>query len=185
MARIRIIAGEARGRRLRGPDDRQVRPTSDRVREALFSILAGRVPGGRFLDLFAGTGANGLEAWSRGAARVVLVDNSTASMSIIRENVRTMGMTGDLRCIQADLPRDLARVDGHFDIIFADPPYRYEDYAPLLAGIGASDLLDAEGILCLEHNRKREVPPAVEGLALERQKTYGDTTLSFYGPPAS
>ena len=109
---MRIIAGIARGRRIESPAGWSTRPTLDRVRESLFNILAPRVPGAAFLDLFAGTGANGLEALSRGAVRAVLVDNDPAALAVIRRNTTLCGFTDTAQCLRLDLPTGLDRIPG-------------------------------------------------------------------------
>lgn len=178
---MRIIAGVARGRGLVAPPGREVRPTLDRVREALFSILTPRVAGARFLDLYAGSGANGLEAMSRGASRVVLVDSDRRSLAAIRDNVARTGLSGDLRSVQATLPEGLEQVGGPFDIVFADPPYAYEHYEALLNALSSASLLDAEGIVCIEHDRHTLLPETCGGLHRARERRWGATAVSFYG----
>ena len=177
---MRIIAGTARGIRLLALDDLDIRPTLDRVRESLFNIIAGDVPGARFLDLFAGTGANGLEALSRGAAEVTFVDASAGALTLVRNNLRKTRLEGAVTSIQLQLPKDLGRIPGSFDLVFADPPYQFDGHSALLAGINAGPLLAEEGILVLEHQRRQDVASSVGALTRFRQKRYGDTLLSFY-----
>jgi len=177
---MRIIAGEARGRRITVPPGDDIRPTSDRVREALFSMLSPRLQGARFLDLFAGSGANGLEAMSRGASRAVLVDNDRKSLAVIRQNVASTRLTGDIRCLQVVLPGGLTQVGGPFDIIFADPPYAFEHYDALLRALSDPSILAEEGVIYLEHARTTALPEAVGGLERTRERRYGLTVLSAY-----
>lgn len=177
---MRIIAGTARGRKLAVPPGKDIRPTSDRVREALFSMLTPMLPGASFLDLFAGSGANGLEAMSRGAASTVLVDNSAQSLSVARQNVAGTGLTGDIRCVHANLPADVAALGQGFDIIFADPPYAFADYEALLTSIARHHTLAEDGILLIEHARRTSLPEETAGLVRKRERRYGDTVISTY-----
>ncbi|MBI2431398.1 MAG: 16S rRNA (guanine(966)-N(2))-methyltransferase RsmD [Candidatus Hydrogenedentes bacterium] len=177
---MRIIAGTARGVRLASPPDQEIRPTLDRIRESLFNIIAPEVPGGRFLDLFAGTGANGLEALSRGAGEVTFVDDTSRALELVRENLRRTRLTGRVTCLQLKLPQGIRRLNGPFDIIFADPPYRYGAYLELLETIGSLKLLAPQGMTIVEHDRKSAIPPSAGTLKQFRQKRYGDTVLSFF-----
>ena len=176
---MRIIGGEARGRPLQALEDRTIRPTLDRVREALFNILGDSVAGGHFLDLFAGTGANGLEALSRGAAAVTFVDHAAPAMALVRENLRRVGLEGQVTLLPIELPRDLGRIPGTYDIVFADPPYGFESYAALLEGLAAAPVLADESVVIIEHARRCALPEEA-GLRRYRERKYGDTLLSFY-----
>lgn len=177
---MRVISGFARGTRLLVPEGDDIRPTSDRVREALFSILGGSLEGVRFLDLFAGTGANGIEALSRGAASVTFVEGSSTAMRVLRENLRRTRMSGAVICHQITLPRALDSLGGTFDILFADPPYAYTGYAELLEELVARGLLADNAWVILEHSQKNAPPDAVASLERFREARYGDTVLSFY-----
>lgn len=177
---MRIIAGTARGRKLLPPLGREIRPTADRVREALFNILMQRIEGSRFLDLFAGTGANGIEALSRGAAQAVFVEASPEGYQCIRSNLISTGLNMGGLVLKHRLPEEMDRIPGDYDIIFADPPYAGTDYGVLLAAIGERRLLRPEGILCLEHRRNVTVPDEVGALQCMRSRRYGDTALSQY-----
>ena len=179
----RIISGSARGTRLTAPAGQQTRPTGDKVKEALFSILAPRIPASGFLDLYAGTGQIGLEAASRGASSVVLVENAPASLAVIQANRakthladRVELQTGDVASV---LPR-LAAAARQFDLIFLDPPYReaLADFTRLAAWLAR--LLRTDGLVILEHE-SRDVPPDfVTNLQLQRSCQYGTAMLSFY-----
>jgi RNA methyltransferase, RsmD family len=179
---MRIIAGSARGRQLRGPKGPGVRPTSDKVRESLFSILAPILPGARFLDLFTGTGAMGLEALSRGASFALLVDSSRASLATARENTALTGL-GDaahllnLRIGAHAVPRLLPFAP--FDIAFADPPYAEVSPDEVLEWLGTS-LLTEDGLFIVEHDRRHPSPEAANGLERTDQRRFGDTLVSFY-----
>mgnify|MGYP002400799701 CR=1 FL=1 len=178
---MRIIAGSARGIPLMPPPkDMPIRPTLDRVREALFSILAHRVDGGRFLDLFAGSGANGIEALSRGAAEAVFADADARALKLVRANLEKTRLERHGVCLRLNIPQDLRRLNGSFSIIFADPPYAFSGHAALLAGVGEHGLLAPEGILVFEHARKTVLPDAVSAFQRYRIALYGDTGLSFY-----
>lgn len=177
---MRVIAGSARGVPLFSPEGDALRPTLDRVRENLFNILQPWFPGARFLDLFAGTGANGIEALSRGAEAVTFVEADRTAMNLVRRNLEKTRLTDHAVCLQLRLPDHLGQVPGQYDVIFADPPYALEDLEGLLSAIAARDLLREDGILVLEHSRKRSVPEMVGGLTQTRHKKYGETSLSFY-----
>lgn len=179
---MRVVAGEYRGRRLKAPAGREVRPTTDRVREALFSLAEVAPEGGAVLDLFAGSGALGLEALSRGAARAVFVERDARVAALIKENLRAVGVDeARWRVLNAPLPRALTRLSGQFDLVFADPPYRQ--------GLG-EDLLSAlsrrPGLLTDEHLVVLETEP--EALPVERvldfdrvrHRRYGDTEISLW-----
>ena len=179
--RTRITGGRMRGRVLTvGPG---VRPTEAKVREALFSIWGQLLPGSSFLDLFAGSGAVGLEAASRGAREVWLVEGSARVARLLEANVEAVKAPG-CRVVRADLPAGLGRFEARlqgrrFDLIFADPPYAFDHYEQVLAV--AAELLVEEGRLAIEHARRREMPSS-EGV-LERidEGSYGDKVVSFYG----
>jgi 16S rRNA (guanine966-N2)-methyltransferase len=180
VAKMRIIAGTARGRKLMEPPDRRIRPTLDKVRGALFNMLMPEIEDAVFLDLFAGTGANGIEALSRGAASCVFVDNDGEAQKIIRENLFHTGLARQARCLPLALPADMGRITGTYDIIFADPPYHNDYYAALLEGIVQHKLLHPDGVIVLEHDRREDLPENIAGLERTRFKHYGDAALSAY-----
>lgn len=167
---VRIAGGRWRGRRLQVVSG--VRPTEGRVREALMSIWQERLPGARFLDLFTGSGAVGLEALGRGAASATLVDRGPASLTAVKANCRLLG--AEARVLRLDLPRGLRRLDGPFDLIFADPPYAFDAYGELIEAARA--LLSPDGELVVEHEADLDGTPG----RLEARR-YGGTTLSFFG----
>jgi 16S rRNA (guanine966-N2)-methyltransferase len=176
---MRIIAGRYKGRRLLTPAWEGLRPTSDRLRETLFNILAGDVSGAFVLDGYAGTGAVGIEALSRGAARVVFVEHDRRAAALIAENLRRCGIAEGCVIIRADIGR-LYQPDGPrpFDVILLDPPY---DGVDLEAAVGyAARWVSAAGVLVLEHARRRVSPPSAGGLARTRVVPSGDSALSFY-----
>ena len=176
---MRIIAGRYKGRRLKTPAWEGLRPTSDRLRETLFNILAGGVDGAFVLDGYAGTGAVGIEALSRGAARVVFVEFDSRAVALIAENLRHCGIAEGCAIMRADIGR-LSQPDGPrpFDLILLDPPY---DGVDVEAAVGhAASWLAASGVLVLEHARRRVSPPSAGGLARTRVVHSGDSALSFY-----
>lgn len=182
---MRIISGSAKGKKLRHFKGQTIRPTTDRVREALFSSLQSRL--GSFvelnvLDLFAGTGALSLEALSRGAASAVLVDQSPQSAAIIADNIQICGMRGRARLLRASVCKILDKLADHspFDLIFLDPPYHQNLLAEVLNGIVKSNLLADRGIVCVESARKQPQPSVTPGLILLNRKEYGSTAISFY-----
>jgi len=179
---MRVIAGQAKGIQLSPPPkELAIRPTLDRVREALFSILMPRLEGARFLDLFAGTGANGIEALSRGAARCTFVDSDARALKLVRGNLVRARLERGAECLKLALPKDLRALRGSFDIVFADPPYAFAEYEALLGGLQTYAVLAPEGVFILEHARRAAPPERVENLLRTRQAEYGDTVLSFYG----
>lgn len=181
---MRIVAGLAKGRRLAPPAE-GTRPTSDRAREALFNSLAAllEIEGARVLDLFAGTGAVGLEALSRGAITAVLVDSGRAAADVLRRNVDAVGLPGAVihRKPAASYLAGTA-ADGPFDVVFADPPYALEDepLADLLAALGTDDWLAADAIVVVERSARRTEPSWPEMIEPLRDRRYGEGAL-WYG----
>jgi 16S rRNA (guanine(966)-N(2))-methyltransferase RsmD len=183
---MRIIAGAFRGRRLHGPKGDKVRPTIDRVREAIFSMLAPEIPDSRVLDLFAGTGAMGLEALSRGAALSVFVDQSADSVRLIRENIELCGAESKSRVIREpalSAIRRLASQNELFDIIFLDPPYGkgfIQETLEILEKVAQTD-----AIVVAEHHVKDESPATLGPWIRDRERRYGDTLISIYSRECS
>lgn len=182
---MRIIGGSARGRRLAAFAGRTIRPTPDRVREALFSILYSRrgpFSGARVLDLFAGSGALGIEALSRGAVQACFVDSSPQAVATVRQNLELCGFTGKATVIMRDVWSVLQEVagSGGFDIVFADPPYGHDHAPRLLAQSAAVGLLAAGGILCIETAGDDRVPATAGNLRMIDQRRYGSTTIHVY-----
>ena len=183
MSELRLSGGRYRGRRLRVPHG--VRPTEGRVREALFSIWQAELPGSRFLDLFAGSGAVGLEALGRGAAAVVLVEGDPRVERAAGENAGGLAGPREVRSYRMRLPAGLAALrerEAPFDLVFADPPYGFGKLAALLEGAGS--VLAEGGSLCLEHSTRDELPEPPPGLLLEGTRCYGESCLTFYRPRA-
>ena len=180
---MRIIAGTQKGRRLHGPKGPGLRPTADRVKEALFSILGSRVPGSRFLDLYAGTGAIGIEALSRGAQRVTFVESNPAAVRVLRANVVHCGLdtAADIQtCHAGAFLRRSAKAVGRHDLVFADPPYQQNHVAELWSALAETATLAPDAVIVLEHTSKSAAPPANGRMRLLRQYRYGDTTLSVF-----
>ena len=184
---MRIVAGQWGGRRLNAPRGDATRPTSDRVREALFSIL-GDVEGVRCLDLCAGTGAVGLEALSRGAAHTTFVEKNSAPLRALSSNLAELGVPADrFSLLRLDIRRATVRLEGPYGLIFADPPYdQVDDLTELLFAI-MQETLSPEGIGIIEHRRRDPAPEPTLGIVREAVRGYGETALGFYRryrPPA-
>lgn len=189
---MRIISGSARGRKLVAPPakDNSIRPTADRAREALFSILGQKVQNAAVLDLFSGTGALGLEAFSRGASRVVLVDKGHNSLTVLKKNVsifpNSHQQNNEIIIIKDDLQRPAfikklpESIDPHFDLILADPPYGKDLSLPVLQYICTQNLLKEDGLLVVEERHNIVLPETLSYLELVDRRTYGETGFSFY-----
>lgn len=180
---MRIIAGSARGRQLAAFAGRDIRPTPDRVREALFSIIfsrLGSLSGCSVLDLFAGSGALGIEALSRGASHARFVDHSRQAIGTIHENLRRCGLAGRATVQLADLWQILPALSGPFSLIFADPPYAAGHVPRLLQEVSRYRLLAGEGLLCVETAPADAVPERVASLQLLERRRYGSTMLHFF-----
>ena len=178
---MRVIAGKFKGRNLKSPPSLQVRPTSDRLRETLFNVIASRVPNARFLDLCAGSGAVGIEALSRGAAHATFVDRSRRSCQLIKANLELCGVgeTGrDIYCSEVTEFLKQSNTD-KWDLIFLDPPYN-TDYLRILQLLGSLSLLENEGLLIVEHHHKTDLPETTGTLRRMRILKQGDSSLSFY-----
>ena len=172
---MRIIAGKFRGKRLFSPEGEGTRPTSDKVRESVFGILASRGEiGGRVLDLFAGTGALGLEALSRGADTAIFVDKSPAAAKIIRKNI---ALTADAEVYNTDWKVAVRKLTGRFDLIFLDPPYALGAETDVVAAIDERDLLAEGGVIVVEHDARNDFATA-ESFAADR-RTYRGTSVTF------
>lgn len=177
---MRVIAGTAKGVRLESPKDRRIRPTLDRVRESLFNILAPRIPGARFLDLFAGTGAIGIEALSRGAAFCGFIDTARAARAVIEQNLALANVGEQGSILACTLPQGLAELSESYDVVFADPPYEFDQHEELLAGLAGVGLLLAGGCVIVEHEVSRALEERVGVFKRYRLSRYGRVALSFY-----
>jgi 16S rRNA (guanine966-N2)-methyltransferase len=176
---MRVTGGIGRGRRLKVPSGSRVRPTSDKVKQALFNILGDRVEGSYFLDLYAGAGGIGIEALSRGAARVLFVDASRDSLDVVKQNIEQMGFGDNAEVMLSTAESFLRKRTGHYDIVFLDPPYA-EELQPLLELIAGAGILKDESVVIAEHFKKQPSPEQAGGLTLYRLAKYGDTVLAFY-----
>ena len=176
---MRVIAGKYKGRRLKAPTWDGLRPTSDKLRETLFNILAPRIAGARLLDGYAGTGAIGIEALSRGAAHVTFVEKNRRATALIAENLRVCGVEADYTIHCGDVPSVLRRFDqdAKFDLVVLDPPYELPEFSTALEA--AVSRLAGDGLLILERATRRDpdVPPLLRRV---RDVTSGDSTLTFF-----
>lgn len=188
----RIVAGVFGGRRLAAPAGQLTRPTSDRVREALFSSLASAYGGHlrklRVLDLYAGSGALGLEALSRGAEYAVFVESDPKAARVIKENIATLGVAGQTEILRARAATAVSQppAGGPFDIVLADPPYSVaeDELAAVLGGLAAHGWYAPDATVVVERSRRAPEPPWVRPVTAERERRYGETTL-WYGRAAS
>jgi 16S rRNA (guanine966-N2)-methyltransferase len=181
---MRVIAGKYRSRLLKGPGALPLRPTSDRLRETLFNVLGPSIEDSLFIDLFAGTGAVGIEAVSRGAREVLFVESNAKAARLIRENLETLNIRAGAELLEADALRALEKITTRrmvADFVFLDPPYEKNDaYLQVLEFLDASHLIAPQGIVIVEHFRKAELPERFERLECTRQLEQGDAVLSFY-----
>jgi 16S rRNA (guanine966-N2)-methyltransferase len=181
---VRIGAGSARGRTLAGPKDaRRIRPTADRVRQTVFNVLGQFFEGESVLDLYAGTGAFGLEALSRGAGFATLVDQDREALELCRANAASLGFEPRVRIIGSPVGEALAQLGREgvrFQLVFADPPYAAEVAGPLLDQLSAARILDERGTFLVEHDKREDSPLQQGGLTRFDQRRFGDTVVSFY-----
>ena len=177
---MRIIAGEARGRRLFAPEGTETRPTADRVREALFNIIRADVPDAAVLDVFAGSGALALEAISRGAARATLIDRSPRAAAVIRRNIELMRAGDKAQLIAGDWRAALPRLKGGYTLVFLDPPYAQVDAYPLVTGalIAAGQLADG-ALIVMEHSADHRIDGLDRSLEITDRRAYRDTALTL------
>ena len=177
---MRVITGSARGVRLKTPDGMQTRPTTDRVKEAVFSIIQFEVEGRRVLDLFAGTGQMGIEALSRGAEHAVFVDARRDALSLVRENLKRTKLSERAETVQADYLEYLASCRKNFDLIFLDPPYAEVFLENSLQKISEIDILSAGGIIICERPSEKAHPGQFPGLSAGKDYRYGKTLITLY-----
>ena len=184
---MRVIGGTLRRRTLEAPDGLATRPTSDRLRETLFNVLAPRIEGARFLDLYAGSGAVGIEAASRGASSVVLVERAAPALKVLRANLEHLGLRGGVRVeavnVSAYLRRGRPAAAERFDLVFLDPPYEHEnEYTTALGLLGgdASRVLAEDAVVIAEHRRRDTLEEQYDALQRTRLLEQGDAAMSFY-----
>ena len=174
---MRVITGTARGRRLKTPENYDIRPTTDNVKESVFNIIQFDIEGRRVLDLFAGTGQLGIECLSRGAADAVFIDENTAAVKIVKENLKTCGFTA------AVLQQDALSYLRHcrkFDLVFVDPPYDSGLYESVLETINSVDILSDGGIILCESRREKSLPDMRAPYRKKKEYNYGRVKLTVY-----
>jgi 16S rRNA (guanine(966)-N(2))-methyltransferase RsmD len=177
---MRVITGKARGTVLKTPEGLQTRPTADRVKEALFSIIQFDVPGAKVLDLFGGSGQLGIEALSRGAKQAVFVDESDAACKLIRENLRRTKLESDARIIRSDYMAFLNSCHDKFDLIFLDPPYAEVFLENAIKRISEIDILQSGGIIVAERPLGKEIVQELPGFSRSKDYKYGKSLLTLY-----
>lgn len=180
---MRIIAGKAKGRKLIPPSTLETRPTLDRVKEAMFSTIQGYIPNGLVVDVFAGTGSLGLEAASRGAKEVYLIDKSSTTFPLLKENISNLGFDDFCNGLNMDsyeALRMLAKQGKKFEIIFIDPPYCREMIPEALKIIEENNMLNIDGIVVTKIDSVEEIYEGYEKIKLTKSKRYGNTTVCFY-----
>jgi 16S rRNA (guanine966-N2)-methyltransferase len=180
---MRVIAGKYRSRLLKTPGFLGIRPTSDRLRETLFNILGPSVEDSLFIDLYAGTGAVGIEAVSRGAREVFFIDRDPDCISLVRQNLESLDIRTGVEVISANALRGLDKLAARHliaDFIFFDPPYADAGYSDLLEFLDASHLVAPRGIVIAEHSSKLDLPERFDRLERTRLLEQGDAALSFY-----
>jgi len=180
---VRVISGQAKGRRLKAPADDSIRPTADQAKESLFNIIGQRVQGALVLDLFAGTGNLGIEALSRGARRAFFVDVAKKAVATIRENLSLVQFADRSIIWQADafsaLSR-LRRMGRRFDLVFSDPPYGHQLAKRSLRVLAGEQLVQKNGLVIVEHHRNDHLPRQVVTLLMMDERRFGDSVLTFY-----
>lgn len=183
---MRIIGGSARGRRLATPSNERIRPTADRVKESLFSILTsllGNLDGCRVLDICAGTGNLGIEALSRGAAEAVFIDNHRESAQLVAKNLALAGLNDRGRVVEKEAIAALTSLAGcekPFHLVFLDPPYRQGLAERIIGQLATSPLVDASTVVVAEVDAREELPAVIGPLAQFDRRSYGDTAIAFF-----
>ena len=174
---MRVVGGKFRGKKLKSFEGQDIRPTSDRAKEALFNILNLKINGASFLDLFCGTGSIGIEAISRGAERVVFTDVNLNSVKLTNENLK--GVKQEIKALKIDAKDYLSSCKESFDIIFLDPPYAYDQVEVLVRLIAKNNLLNKDGIIIYEHKEDRQ-SQNFDGVELYDVRKYGIAIFDFY-----
>ena len=177
---MRVITGKARGVQLKTPEGMLTRPTADRVKEALFSIIQFVIPGAKVLDLFGGTGQLGIEALSRGAGHCVFVDAREDACRLIRENLKRTQLEADAKVVRSDYMDYLKRCREKFQIILLDPPYAEVFLENSLKQIAEIDILQSGGIIVTERPLEKELPWEFDGFTRSKDYKYGKTLLTIY-----
>ncbi|MBM7564565.1 16S rRNA (guanine(966)-N(2))-methyltransferase RsmD [Paenibacillus sacheonensis] len=180
---MRVIAGTAKGRSLKAVPGKNTRPTTDKVKEAIFSMIGPYFEGGLVLDLFAGTGGLGIEALSRGMDKAVFIDLEGASIEVIKQNVQAAGMAGAAEIYRTEAVRAvkaLAKRDLKFALVFLDPPYRMTDMDELMAELLERGLLEEDATIVVEHDAYHRYPQAFAQYRQIKRSEYGDTAVTVY-----
>ena len=178
---MRVITGTARGTRLKTLEGLDVRPTTDRVKEGMFSAIQFDIPGARVLDLFAGSGQLGIEALSRGARQAVFVDQSKESLAVVRDNLKKCGFADNSETYQKTAESYIRSARGMFDLIFLDPPYRMEILEKVIPQL--EPLLTPGGKIIAEHENNLKLPEKISNLLLQKDYFYGKIVVSVYEKP--
>ena len=179
---LRIISGDLKGKKLFTPKGFRIRPTADRIRESIFNIISARVAGSVVLDLFAETGALGIEALSRGASRALFIDNDKESLSIIKKNTTICGLEERIKIAKLNIGINSFDFLNDFpgaNLIFMDPPYNKNLIRPSMAKLSASSILEKDALLVIEHDLNESIPEDMPGYEKEDQRRYGKTLVSF------
>ena len=180
---MRIIGGDAKGRRIYSPKKNNIRPTSDGIKESLFNILQ-EVSGKAFLDLFAGCGNVGLEALSRGAANVVFVEKNPVMVNAIKRNLLELGIKNKYQILETEAAKGikkLQRKGEQFDFLFADPPYEKGFIREIFQYLGEGEMIYSDGVVIFQHSIREDIPGTLTGtFMLTDQRRYGDTRISFF-----
>ncbi len=180
---MRVISGSAKGRILKAVPGRGTRPTTDKVKEAIFSMIGPYFEGGTVLDLFAGTGALAIESLSRGADKAVLVDLEAKSIAVIKQNLRQIGFEDRAEVYRSDAARALKALNKRqlaFDLVFLDPPYRNTGMEEMIRLLDQYELLHPGAWIVVEHDAEHTYPETVERTSRNRRTVYGETALSIY-----
>lgn len=181
---VRVIAGFAKGKRLKAPSGKETRPITDMIKEALFNVIGPDIQGARFLDLFAGSGSVGIEALSRGATQAIFVDNSSAAVRIIYENLDNCGFEDQYEVYCNDVLRAVTILNKHaakFDYIYVDPPFTVEGiFMDVMKKLDQVDILDPQGSIIIRTRRHKELPEAFSRLTKYRLSYYGESAIHYY-----
>ncbi|QHW30109.1 16S rRNA (guanine(966)-N(2))-methyltransferase RsmD [Paenibacillus rhizovicinus] len=180
---MRVIAGTAKGRSLKAVPGKNTRPTTDKVKEAIFSMIGPYFDGGSVLDLFAGTGGLGIEAMSRGADNAVFIDLEGASIEVIKQNLQAAGLSDRAEIYRTDAVRAvkaLAKRDLKFALVFLDPPYRMKDMDDLMTELATRGLLEEDATVVVEHDAEHRYPESVAHYRQLKHSEYGDTAVTIY-----
>ena len=181
LMETRISGGAEKGRKLRSKGSKSIRPTSERVRSAIFSLIGSEsVNGARVLDLYAGTGALGIEALSRGAAEAQFIEVDPMRCEYIRESVRSFGFADRSRITRGDVNRVLQRIAVRYALVFVDPPYAVDPWDAVMSGLQDRELLECGALVVAEHATSRDLADRYGGLEIWKRRRYGDSTVSIY-----